>query len=38
MSEAVLLEEGDTQWTEGYVTVLGHIDDGELTIATHVSG
>ncbi len=33
-----LRQEGDTRWSEGYVTVLGNIDGGELTIASNVSG
>jgi hypothetical protein len=38
LSDIVLIEEGGTQWSEEYITVLGRIVDGELTIATNVSG
>jgi hypothetical protein len=38
LSDVVLVEEGGTQWSEDYVTVLGHIVAGELTIASDVSG
>lgn len=38
LSDVVLSEEGGTQWSEGYITVLGRIVDGELTIASNVSG
>jgi len=38
LPDTVLIQEGDTQWSESYVTVLGNIADGELTIASNVSG
>lgn len=38
LSDVLLIEQGDTQWSEGYVTVLGTILDGELTVASNVSG
>jgi len=38
LSDVLLIEQGDTQWSEGYVTVLGTIVDGELTVASNVSG
>jgi hypothetical protein len=38
LSDVALVEEGGTQWSEDYVTVLGHIVAGELTIASDVSG
>ncbi len=33
----VLAEEGTTQWTDDVVSVLGHVEGGELTIASNVS-
>lgn len=38
LSDVVLSEQGGTQWSEEYITVLGRIVDGELTIASNVSG
>lgn len=38
LSHTVLIEEGDTQWSEDWVIVLGHVVGGELTIASNVSG
>jgi hypothetical protein len=38
LSHVVLVEEGGTQWSEDYITVLGQVVAGELTIAADVSG
>jgi hypothetical protein len=36
LSGAVLIEEGTTQWSENYVSVLGNINNEELTIESNV--
>ena len=38
LSDVVLSEQGGTQWSDEYIAVLGRIVDGELTIASNVSG
>jgi hypothetical protein len=38
LTDTVLVEVGNTQWSEDSVTVLGHVVDGELTIASNTTG
>ena len=37
LPDMVLVEEGTTQWSDDVVSVLGYVEDGELTIASNVS-